>query len=94
MARFTDFDPIEDMQYFQERPGELILRVVAGSTLSEDYRRELAGALREKTQNGCAVTVAQVASIERTRTGKRILIDQRIDISRYLHARVGAAPSG
>ena len=94
LARFSDFDPIEDMQYFQERPGELILRVVAGSTLPEDYRRELVGALQEKMQDGCTVTIVQVASIERTKTGKRIMIDQRIDISRYLRARVGAAPSG
>ena len=94
LARFSDFDPIEDMQYFQERPGELILRVVAGSTLPEDYCRELAGALREKMQNGCNVTIVQVASIERTRAGKRITIDQRLDIARYLQARTGDAPSG
>lgn len=94
MARFSDFDPIEDMQYFQELPGELILRVVAGSTLPEDFRRELAGALQEKMQNGCNVTIAQVDSIERTRAGKRIMIDQRIDVSHYLDARGSEAPSG
>jgi phenylacetate-CoA ligase len=94
LARFSDYDPIEDMQYLQERPGELILRVVAGSTLPEDYRRELAGALSEKMQNGCTVTIVQVDSIERTRSGKKMVIDQRIDISRYLDARVGEAPPG
>lgn len=94
LARFSDFDPIEDLQYFQERPGELILRIVASSPLPEDYRRALAGALREKMQNGCTVTIVQVPSIERTTTGKRLVIDQRIDLSCYLQARIGTASCG
>jgi len=93
-AHFSDFDPIEDMQYFQERPGELILRLVANSTLPEDYRHALTAALRERTQNGCTLTIVQVPSIDRTRAGKRILIDQRIDISRYLRAPASEASSG
>ena len=83
-AHFSEFGRIDDLQYFQESRGELVIRLVAGTKLTEDYCRELAGALREKLQNSCRVTVVQVPSIERTSSGKKIMIEQRLNISRYL----------
>lgn len=88
LAHFSEYDPIEDLQYFQERPGELVIRVVAARNLPEDYRRQLASAVQKKAENGCSVAVAQVASIERTTNGKRIMIEQRIDLSNYLPPRL------
>lgn len=81
-AHFAEFGAIERMQYEQRRPGELVLRFVAGEAFTPDMERRLAAAVAEKA--GCEVRTARVREIERTPRGKHQMVIQHLDIGRYL----------
>jgi phenylacetate-CoA ligase len=83
-AHFPEFGAIDCMQYEQKRPGELVLKFVAGDGFTQDMQRRLAAAIGDRT--GCTVRTAKVRDIERTARGKRRLLVQHLDIGRYLGA--------
>jgi phenylacetate-CoA ligase len=81
-AHFAEFGAIDRMQYEQTRPGELVLRFVAGDAFTSGMERGLAAAVGDKA--GCVVRTARVREIERTARGKHQMLIQRLDIGRYL----------
>ncbi|HSN19645.1 MAG TPA: hypothetical protein VLS49_03155 [Usitatibacter sp.] len=89
-AHFPELSTLDAIQYEQERPGELRLKVVAEGTLDPRAARRIAGAIEEKLQGGCTVTVVQVPRIERTPRGKARMLVQRLDLRRRLEATLGA----
>ena len=90
-AHFEQLDHCLRMQYEQSEPGRLVLRVVALRPLDEAIRQDLARAISEKTQGGCAVDVVEVDSIPLTRRGKQHLLVQHLDVGRYLGAAMERA---
>jgi phenylacetate-CoA ligase len=85
-AHFTSLVDVRSMQYEQERPGLVVLKVVADQDLDDTQRRQIADAVRAKTQGGCEVEVVRVPAIERTARGKHKMLVQHLDISGYLGA--------
>lgn len=75
---------MEAIQYEQEEPGRFVLKIVSREPVDAALRGRIAQAAEGMTRHGCTVDVVQVGSIPRTRTGKRILLVQHLDVSRYL----------
>jgi len=87
-AHFPELSEIEAMQYEQDQPGEVTLKIVAARAPSVEMKRRMAAAVREKTQGGCEARVVRVERIERTARGKFQMLIQRLDTSRYFGATV------
>ena len=86
VAHFPELAEVEAIQYEQDRPGRLVLKVVADHEISGEHRARIAAAVAAKTQGGCDVEVVQVAAIARTPRGKARMLVQNIDIRRYFGA--------
>ena len=77
---------MDAIQYEQERPGFLVLKVVADHRLDAAQLARIAAAVAAKTQGGCDVDVVQVDHIARTPRGKARMLIQNLDIRRYFGA--------
>ncbi len=90
VAHFPELTEVEAIQYEQDRPGEVTLKVVTAGAPSVGMQKRIAAAIREKTQGGCEAKIVRVERIERTMRGKFRMLIQHLDISNYF----GAAVSG
>ena len=90
VAHFPELAEVETIQYEQDRPGKLVLKVVADHAISGEHRASIAHAVAAKTQGGCDVEVVQVDGIARTPRGKSRMLVQNLDIRRYFGAGVEA----
>ncbi|HUP96567.1 MAG TPA: hypothetical protein VM073_01425 [Usitatibacter sp.] len=88
VAHFPELALVESIQYEQERPGYVVLKVVSEVALDAPALQRIAAAVREKTQGGCDVEVVQVDRIARTPRGKARMLIQHLDIRRYFGAAV------
>jgi len=86
VAHFPELAEVESIQYEQDRPGRLTLKVVADHEIVGEHRARIAAAVAAKTQGGCDVEVVQVPAIARTPRGKARMLVQNIDIRRYFGA--------
>ena len=86
VAHFPELALVDAIQYEQERPGKVVLKVVSEAPLSAAQREQIAAAVERKTQGGCEIEVAQVESIARTPRGKARMLVQHLDIRRYFGA--------
>ena len=86
VAHFPELAAVDSIQYEQEAPGRLVLKVVAETPLTGDERTRIGHAVSAKTQGGCDVEVVQVDRIPRTPRGKARMLVQHIDIRRYFGA--------
>ncbi len=86
VAHFPELAEVETIQYQQERPGRLVLKVVADHQLDPEHAVRIGAAVAAKTQGGCDVEVVQVDSIARTPRGKARMLLQNLDIRRYFGA--------
>jgi phenylacetate-CoA ligase len=87
-AHFPQLADSEAIQYEQRAPGEVTLKIVATQAPTAEQQRQIAAAFREKTQGGCDARVVRVDTIERTERGKRRMLVQHLDLSRYFGASV------
>jgi phenylacetate-CoA ligase len=90
VAHFPELAEVETIQYEQDRPGKLVLKVVADHKLPGDHMTRIAAAVAAKTQGGCEVEVVQVEGIARTPRGKSRMLVQNLDIRRYFGAATEA----
>jgi phenylacetate-CoA ligase len=86
VAHFAELAEVEAIQYEQERPGKVFLKVVADHLMNPDHLASIAAAVERKTQGGCDVGVVQVERIARTARGKARMLVQHLDIRRYFGA--------
>ena len=84
--QFTDLEQVEDLQFEQDTPGRLQVRVAPGTHLSAPARRRIAQALEAKTQGGCVFDVIGVERIARTQRGKQRMLVQHLDLRAYFGA--------
>jgi phenylacetate-CoA ligase len=90
VAHFPELAEVDAIQYEQDRPGKLVLKVVADHKLTADQASRIAAAVAAKTQGGCDVEVVQVDSIARTPRGKARMLVQNLDVRRYFGAATEA----
>jgi phenylacetate-CoA ligase len=86
VAHFPELASVEAIQYEQERPGHVALKVVSDPPLAARELQRIAAAVEHKTQGGCDVAVVQVDGIARTPRGKARMLVQHLDIRRYFAA--------
>jgi phenylacetate-CoA ligase len=89
-AHFPELSEAEAIQYEQERPGEVTLKIVTAAPPAVEMQRRIAAAIRDKTQGGCEATVVRVERIGRTTRGKFQMVIQHLDISGYFGSAVKA----
>jgi phenylacetate-CoA ligase len=85
-AHFEQLAAVQELQYEQDQPGLITLKVVSADNLKPDVIAEITRAVTEKTQGGCVVRVRRVERIERTGRGKHRMLLQHIDLGRYFGA--------
>lgn len=90
VAHFPELAEVETIQYEQDRPGKLVLKVVADHRLTSEQAGRIAAAVAAKSQGGCDVEVVQVDSIARTPRGKARMLVQNLDVRRYFGAATEA----
>jgi phenylacetate-CoA ligase len=83
VAHFPELALVEAIQYEQQQPGHVVLRVAAEAPLDARTLASIAAAVERKTQGGCDVEVVQVERIARTSRGKARMLVQHLDIRRY-----------
>jgi phenylacetate-CoA ligase len=86
VAHFPELADADAIQYEQEQPGRVFLKLVADKPIAPAHLARIAAAVEEKTQGGCDVTVVQVEGIARTPRGKARMLVQHLDIRRYFGA--------
>ena len=86
VAHFPELAAVDTIQYEQDRPGKLVLKVVADHALTPEQVDRIGHAVAAKTQGGCDVEVVQVDRIARTPRGKARMLVQNLDIRRYFGA--------
>jgi phenylacetate-coenzyme A ligase PaaK-like adenylate-forming protein len=84
---------IREYQFYQDTPGEAVVRIVPASAGAADFTRyrEL---LDRKAAGELKTTVEVVEAIPVTQRGKRRLIDQRLDVSGAADRRLLPADAG
>ena len=90
VAHFPELALVDAIQYEQDRPGHVVLKVVAEGKLTPQQVARIAEAVEHKTQGGCHVAVEQVDRIARTPRGKARMLIQHLDIRRYFGAATEA----
>jgi len=83
VAHFPELALVEAIQYEQQRPGHVVLKVAAESPLDARALAGMARAVERKTQGGCDVEAVQVPGIARTPRGKARMLVQHLDVRRY-----------
>jgi phenylacetate-CoA ligase len=84
------FDHVEQYQFFQETPGELVVRIVPLSNYSEADTRRIQEALLTKTHGEMEIQMVFVSEIPRTRRGKHRMLVQEIPVSLEHYYQEGA----
>lgn len=77
------FDRVVRFQFYQDRPGHALLRLVPGGGFSEHDRRRIEQNLARKIAGRLAVSLQLVDAIDVTSRGKAIYVDQRIPDTRH-----------
>jgi phenylacetate-CoA ligase len=90
VAHFPELAEADAIQYEQEAPGRVFLKLQADRVLAPAQLERIARAVEEKTQGGCDVSVVQVERIPRTARGKARMLVQHLDIRRYFGAATQA----
>jgi acyl-coenzyme A synthetase/AMP-(fatty) acid ligase len=90
VAHFPELADADAIQYEQDVPGRLFLKLKADRELEPDALARIAAAVEDKMQGGCDVSVIQVDRIPRTARGKARMLVQHIDIRRYFGAATPA----
>lgn len=88
VAHFPELALVDAIQYEQNEPGRVVLKVVGETRLTSEQLARIAAAVERKTQGGCDVKVVQVEHIARTPRGKARMLVQHIDIRRYFGAPI------
>jgi phenylacetate-CoA ligase len=75
------FDHVEEYQYYQEKPGELVLKIVPLPTYTEADTGRIQQALLTKLHGAMQIQVVFVPQIPRTRRGKYRMLIQEVPVS-------------
>ena len=95
-AHFSELAIADLIQYEQDQPGLVAVKVVAPRPLHAQEIQRIKEAVSNKTQGGCLAEVRQVAQLARTARGKHLMLVQRLDLRRFfgaIAARTADAPT-
>ncbi len=72
------FRNVRQFQFYQDTPGESVLRIVVADSYDESDERHMLRKLEEKLAGRLSLRVERVDAIDRTTRGKAVYVDQRI----------------
>jgi phenylacetate-CoA ligase len=78
-----ELDKVYALQYFQDQPGQLVVRIKPSISFEEKDRKNLIQALKEKVGDELAIIIQDVSEIELTPMGKAKLLVQKLDLSEW-----------
>lgn len=79
-AHFDVLDHVYETQYYQDTPGKVVFKVVPKSGYNEGHRKLILKSLTEKIGGKVKAEVIEVDSIHRTKSGKHLMIEQKIPL--------------
>ncbi len=74
---------IAEFQFYQDQPGEVLIRYVLGENGLPQHAQNMADELERRCHHRLRFTTQPVSRIATGRQGKRAFIDQRLDFTRY-----------
>ena len=74
---------IAEFQFYQDQPGEVLIRYVLGEGGLPQHAQDMADELERRCHRRLRFTTQPVSRIATGRQGKRAFIDQRLDFTRY-----------
>jgi phenylacetate-CoA ligase len=77
------FGRIQEFQFYQDTPGEVVIRYIPAPGTGSADAEKLAAYLDARTHGDIRFSVAEVERIAAGRDGKRAFIDQRLDFNSY-----------
>lgn len=80
-AHFDVLDYVYETQYYQDTPGKLVLKVAAKQGFNNAHKQMLLKAVQDKTGSDVSVSVELVDRIKRTKNGKHLMIEQKLDLN-------------
>lgn len=84
-AHFEELGPVLDSQYHQEKPGEIIFRICCPEDqYSSQLKTNIKLAIEKKLESKVSVRVERVPEITRTTAGKKMMIEQKLDIQAFI----------
>jgi len=75
------FDHVEQYQFFQDTPGELVVRIVPLPAYAEADTARIQAALLDKLHGKMEIQIVFVPEIPRTRRGKHRMLIQELPVS-------------
>ena len=75
---------VKEFQFFQDQPGQAILRVVPATGSSGETLEALAKEFQKKIGSSLSIKLEIVKQIDRTMRGKKQFIDQRLELDKHL----------
>ena len=79
-AHFEVLDSVSETQYFQDKKGKIVFRIVPKEGYTHEHGKQIKKAIEEKTEYGCEVEIQIVDSIKRTKSGKHMMMEQKLNI--------------
>lgn len=79
-AHFDVLDSVSETQYFQDKKGNIVFRIVPKADYTHEHGKQIKAAIEEKTEGGCDVEIEIVDSIKRTKSGKHMMMEQKLNI--------------
>jgi phenylacetate-CoA ligase len=75
------FARVQKFQFYQDAPGEAVLRIVPSEGFSDEDQGRMLAALNRKLEGRIALTITIADSIPLSNRGKAIYVDQRIPLA-------------
>ena len=79
-AHFDVLDTVSETQYYQDKKGEIIFKVVPKEGYTDEHSALIKKAIEDKTGKGCEVEIEIVDHIKRTKSGKHMMMEQKLNL--------------
>ena len=77
-------DYVYETQYYQDRPGHVIFRVVPRGDFGEEQKTIIRNILKTKLGDNMTVEIEEMAQLAKSRSGKHIMIEQKLSVPTYM----------
>ena len=83
-AHFDISEFAHETQYYQDRPGHVVFRVVPRGNFGEEQKAIIINTLKTKLGDDVTVEIEEVEQLKRSQHGKHIMIEQKLSVSTYM----------
>ncbi len=83
-AHFDISKFVYETQYYQDRPGHVVFRVVPRGNLSEKHKAIIINTLKTKLGDDVTVEIVEVERLKKSHNNKHIMIVQKLSVPTYM----------